>query len=190
MKAWRAERKDSLGEYSGNYYAQNKAAQLEAQKCFRDANPEIIKARRRAHYAKNKLVILAKNRDYQLNNPEMIKSIRASWHKSKLLSCPVFALKLRYRARVRMAIRKGGFHKSSSTAALLGCTWECMKDHIESKFCDGMSWENMRLWHIDHITPLASAKDSEEVAKLCHYTNLQPLWAEDNLSKGCRMPEQ
>ena len=49
-----------------------------------------------------------------------------------------------------------------------------------------MTCDNHGEWHIDHILPLASAKDDEEVFKLCHYTNLQPLWAEDNLIKGCR----
>lgn len=47
-----------------------------------------------------------------------------------------------------------------------------------------MTWENRNEWHIDHITPLSSAKTEEELYKLCHYTNLQPLWAEENLKKG------
>ena len=50
-----------------------------------------------------------------------------------------------------------------------------------------MSWENQGKWHIDHITPLSSAKTEEEVYRLCHYTNLQPLWAEDNLKKGSKI---
>ena len=47
-----------------------------------------------------------------------------------------------------------------------------------------MNWENRNLWHVDHIIPLSSAKTEEELVKLCHYTNLQPLWAEDNLKKS------
>lgn len=51
-----------------------------------------------------------------------------------------------------------------------------------------MSWGNRHLWHIDHIIPLASAKDEESIINLCHYTNLQPLWKKDNQSKGSKMP--
>ena len=52
-----------------------------------------------------------------------------------------------------------------------------------------MSWETHSLygWHIDHIIPLSSAKTEEEIYQLCHYTNLQPLWAEDNLKKGDKL---
>ena len=55
---------------------------------------------------------------------------------------------------------------------------------MENQFIDGISWENYGEWHIDHIIPLSTSKSIEEINRLCHYTNLQPLWAFDNLSKG------
>ena len=67
---------------------------------------------------------------------------------------------------------------------MLGADYETAFNHIESRFKDGMTWDNQGEWHIDHIVPLASATTEEELIKLCHYTNLQPLWAEDNLKKG------
>lgn len=70
---------------------------------------------------------------------------------------------------------------------MLGCSWEQLRDYIENQFVDGMTWENRNLWHIDHIVPLSSAKTIEELEKLCHYTNLQPLWALDNMSKGAKL---
>ena len=69
---------------------------------------------------------------------------------------------------------------------MIGCQWDELKNHIESKFVDDMSWSNRHLWHIDHIVPLARAKSEEEMIKLSHYTNLQPLWAEDNFKKGAK----
>lgn len=70
----------------------------------------------------------------------------------------------------------------------LGCTLQEFKTHIEKQFKEGMSWENygFKTWHIDHIQPMSSfdlTKESELLA-CCHYTNMQPLWASDNLSKG------
>lgn len=47
-----------------------------------------------------------------------------------------------------------------------------------------MNWQNQGKWHIDHIKPLASAKSVDEIYELCHYSNLQPLWAKDNYTKG------
>jgi hypothetical protein len=70
--------------------------------------------------------------------------------------------------------------------SLVGCRLEVLIEHLESKFLYGMSWENYGKdgWHIDHKIPLSSAKTDREIYELCHYTNLQPLWAKDNLKKS------
>jgi hypothetical protein len=80
-----------------------------------------------------------------------------------------------------------GFAKNSKTTEMLGSEWLSVKIHIENKFTKGMNWSNYGEWHIDHITPLAFAKTKEEIIKLCHYTNLQPLWAIDNIKKGSKI---
>ena len=74
----------------------------------------------------------------------------------------------------------------NGTFNIVGCTPIELKEHIEKQFTDKMSWENYSLkgWHIDHKIPLVLATNKEEVYELCHYTNLQPMWAEDNLKKG------
>ena len=79
--------------------------------------------------------------------------------------------------------------KNNSTFNIVGCPPIFLKEHLEKQFTDGMSWENHGLygWHIDHIIPLASAKTEEEIYKLCHYTNLQPLWSTDNWKKGAKI---
>lgn len=69
---------------------------------------------------------------------------------------------------------------------MLGCDWPTLKAHIESQFTGGMSWGRFAEIHIDHIVPLSSAKNEQELEALCHYTNLQPLWAKDNQRKGCK----
>jgi hypothetical protein len=76
--------------------------------------------------------------------------------------------------------------KSNTTFDIIGCSPEFLKQHIEKLFLNEMSWENYGLfgWHIDHIIPLSSSKNESEFYRLCHYTNLQPLWAEDNLKKS------
>ena len=72
----------------------------------------------------------------------------------------------------------------------MGCTEVELKTYLESKFQPGMSWDNYGRtgWHIDHIRPLSSfdLSNADEQARACHYTNLQPLWAKENLSKGDR----
>jgi len=85
---------------------------------------------------------------------------------------------------MRNALKDGGFKKAKATYEILGADYATAAAHLESQFKDGMSWANRSEWHIDHIIPLASAKNEEELLKLCHYTNLQPLWAMDNLKKG------
>lgn len=101
---------------------------------------------------------------------------------------PLGNLMSRLRARTCGAFRQQGFKKGTKTGDMLGCEWEFLKTHIGAQFTEGMSWENRHLWHVDHIIPLASAKDEDTLIRLCHYSNLQPLWKRDNQSKGAKMP--
>jgi len=78
----------------------------------------------------------------------------------------------------------GKFIKNNKTQEILGCSFEFFLNFISSQFKDGMSLERLSEIHLDHIIPISSAKTEEDLYKLCHYTNLQPLWAEDNLRKN------
>jgi hypothetical protein len=100
---------------------------------------------------------------------------------------PLYKLKCTIRSRTRSAFKSKGFKKNTKTEKMLGCDWNTSKQHLERQFTKGMSWDNHGEWHIDHIIPLSSAKSVEELTKLAHYTNLQPLWAKDNLSKGSQI---
>lgn len=88
--------------------------------------------------------------------------------------------------RIRMALSRGS--KNSTSYDLTGCSWEHLKLYLESKFTVGMSWDNFGDWHIDHIKPCCSFDLTDiDQQKLCfHYTNLQPLWAIDNLKKSSK----
>ena len=96
---------------------------------------------------------------------------------------PLFKLAMNMRGRMRLFIKKSGFNKNKSTFKLIGCTPDELKLYLEKKFKEGMTWKNHGNWHIDHIKPLASAKSVDEINILFHYTNLQPLWAEENIKK-------
>jgi hypothetical protein len=88
---------------------------------------------------------------------------------------------------IRKSIKKGEYTKQSKTYDILGIDYKGFKNHIENLFIDGMNWNNHGKWHYDHIVPLVSANTYEEIIKLNHYTNIQPLWAKDNLKKGSKI---
>jgi len=97
---------------------------------------------------------------------------------------PLFKFKKLLRNNVRNSFKRGGFSKTSECRKILGADWDVVKKYFESKFTEGMSWDNMGLWHIDHILPISTATCEEDVIRLNHYTNLQPLWGEDNIKKS------
>jgi hypothetical protein len=171
-------------------------------KRHREKNLDLARARNRESYRKFRDKRLCKHREYQEKNKEKIYATNRRWvmankdHVRKYMRGyqsrrnaldPMFALSRRCRGRITDAFRLGGFTKRSRTFQLVGCGWDELKKRIENQFVDGMTWENRYLWHIDHIVPLSSAKTVEELEKLCHYTNLQPLWASDNMSKGAKL---
>jgi hypothetical protein len=106
------------------------------------------------------------------------------WINNKLKTDPHFKLKQQLSHRVYMALK--GVVKSKKTKDLLGCTIEELWVHLEKSFKPRMTKENYGKWHVDHIRPCSSFDLSkpEEQAKCFHYTNLQALWAHENLSKS------
>jgi hypothetical protein len=88
------------------------------------------------------------------------------------------------RVRICGYLKSKNISKNNKTFNIVGCTPEQLKEHLEKQFINGMSWNNRGDWHIDHIIPLSSVKTEEELLKLFHYSNLQPLWAIDNIKKS------
>lgn len=111
---------------------------------------------------------------------------KRKWKADYILN-PVIAFKEKARSLIRCAFKRKSYRKNTKTQEILGCTFEEFKIHIESQFTDGMSWEVFDQIHIDHIIPMATAKTIEDILILNHYTNLQPLWAIDNLKKGSKL---
>jgi hypothetical protein len=110
------------------------------------------------------------------------------WSQEVRCQDPQYIIKNRLMARVNAVI---GGHRSGTLAELTGDDGTQLVKHIESLFVDGMSWENRSEWHIDHIRPCASfdLTDPAQQRECFHYTNLQPLWAEDNLRKSDKWEE-
>jgi hypothetical protein len=102
----------------------------------------------------------------------------------------LYATKERLRTRICNFMKKRGVTKDKTTETMLGCSYDKFVKHLEGQFKDGMFWENRGEWHIDHIIPLNSAKTDEEIVRLCHYTNLQPLWAKENIRKKDKLPHE
>lgn len=99
---------------------------------------------------------------------------------------PIVAFKHAVRTNVNRAFARKGMKKNAKTEALLGCTVDEFRAHIERQFLPGMGWHNRDRWHIDHIVPLKTANTIEEVAALCHHTNLRPIWKDQNLKKSAK----
>lgn len=164
------------------YKEANKERTKQNMQAWKERNP----TRRKEYDAENKERIAARNAEYF----QRVKEKRAELAREKYRSDPMHAMKCRLRLRTRLAIKAKGFTKTSRIRQILGCDDVTLKNHIEGLFTEGMTWENRGEWHLDHKTPLAAAKTEEELLALCHYTNLQPLWAADNFAKGGRLARE
>lgn len=136
---------------------------------------------KKARYRANKESVLAYQKEYREQNRELIAQRKAKYHRERLKKDPA------YRARHNARNRINGYLRDRvKFSKTLGCSAAEFKAHIESKFQEGMTWENYGKWEIDHIFPISVAykEGPESFAKACHYTNLQPLWKADNSRKG------
>lgn len=129
-----------------------------------------------------------KSKEWHAKNKQRSQALSSQWHKDNYGKNVSFTLALKLRNRLNKAIKNN--QKSGSAVRDIGCSIEELKIYLESKFQPGMSWSNYSRygWHIDHIEALSrfDLSNSEQLKKACHYTNLQPLWARDNLKKDNR----
>jgi hypothetical protein len=182
-RIYRKENEESLREYNRRYEQANREARREYNRVYYAENREAKAEHKRRYYAENKEALNEYNRKYRKDNRESLNE----YHRDKYANDPLFRLSKICRKRLWDGLKSLSLDKSRPSCEYVGCSWEDLRAHLEGQFVDGMTWENQGEWHIDHIVPLCSATTEEELLKLTHFTNLQPLWAFDNLSKGGRV---
>lgn len=165
-----------------SYHPTCKSCRNKAKRDLKITNPNKVKAINQKEAEKRRLL--------RLNSPfyRLKQSLYRKQHQRAKCKDPLFKLKRTLRSRLYGALLSKGYIHNNKFSIYIGCSIEELKAYIESKFSSGMTWENHGLWHIDHIIPLSSAKTQDEMYELCHYTNLQPLWAKDNIVKGNTLP--
>jgi hypothetical protein len=159
-------------------------------KSRRISNSAVLNERRRLKYLKDenhreKLKEASRLRRQNPKHRQKILAKQRERRKEKLKSDPYFRMVMNLRRRFLLTLH--GRYKEAPTRALVGCSWEELRRHLESKFRDGMTWENYgKFWHVDHISPCKSFDLSvkENQHKCCHFSNLQPLLRLENLRKG------
>jgi protein-arginine kinase activator protein McsA len=123
---------------------------------------------------------------YRVKNKQKIYNKNAKYRKIKYKADLNYRILCCLRTRVLSVLK--GFYKSKSTLNLLGCSIDFLKQHLQSQFKKGMSWDNYGIngWEIDHIIPCASfdLRKIFEQTKCFNYKNLQPLWKLDNIKKS------
>lgn len=138
------------------------------------------KAIKRDWYIRNK-----EKRQAQIKlHAQTYKERRRELHRERQENDINYRIKKSLRSRLYSALKNN--YKECSAVSDLGCSIEFFKSYIESKFTDGMTWDNYGEWHIDHIVPISlfDLGKRDEQLKACNYKNLQPLWAEDNMRKS------
>lgn len=145
----------------------------------KDVCKECRKDESKLYYNKNRKRYNEMSKNWNKNNVVRRREI-AKKHKQK----PEIKFKEGIRHRIYMFMKTVKMVKKNKTFDIVGLNPEELRKYIENQFEDKMTWENYGEWHVDHRIPLSLGDTEDEIYKLCHYTNLQPMWRQDNLKKG------
>lgn len=158
-------------------------------KTYRHNNKERIQKYQKYWKQKNKDKVLEYQRKYRDKYKDKVNAKAAKYMSKRLEGNITVKLAHNIRKRLYKAVK---YNRRYSSITMLGCSIEHLKKYLEDKFYkhpdtgEMMTWKNYGKWHIDHIKPLISFNltDENQLRQACHYTNLQPLWAKENISKG------
>jgi hypothetical protein len=174
--------------YKQTYYIDNLFKIKEKQIEYRTQNIDRIRERDRLNKrTANKLEEnQLKNKNYYINNKSIFNEKTRIRNNIRYNTNPQFKAMSNYRSMLNNMLKGSGVKNSLN---LTGLDIVDLKRHIESLFSEGMSWDNRKEWHIDHIKPvkLFDLTDPEQVKQCYHYTNLRPMWASDNKSKSAQI---
>jgi hypothetical protein len=162
----------------------NKEKNKKYLKEYNKLNQDKIKKQREEYNKLNQDKIKEYSKKYYNDNKDAVMQKIYTCVKNRKNADPLFKLKCNLRTRLSKHLSKKNIRKNKKTEELIGINYNKLKAHIEKQFSEGMNWSNYGEWHIDHIIPLCSASNEEEVYNLFNYKNLQPLWAMDNIKKG------
>lgn len=172
----------------GNGYKTNcKICTLKYGKEYYSKHKSEHNSKMKEHYVQNKEQYKIVHEVYRDNNKEKISYIAKTYNKNRREIDILFKLKHNLRVRIKEYMKSKNIKTFNKTFDFVGCTPESLREHLESGFYDGMTWDNYGERHIDHKIPLSSGNNEEELYKLCHFTNLQPMWAVENIKKGSKI---
>ncbi len=174
----------SSKEYNRLWELRNRANRNEYRNKYLVLHRDRINKLRRLLYLKNRDFILKRNRIANKKYYEKNKQKIFQYHYNRIEKNDFFRMKTRLRSRLYKFLKLKGFTKKCKFNEYVGCSPEQLRIHLEKRFLRGMKWSNYGLWHIDHIIPISVAKTEKSIYRLFHFSNLQPLWALDNISKS------
>lgn len=189
-KKYYLKNREKLLEKHKEYWWSHREKQIANNKIWRNKNIDKIRKKSRERYRENKDSALSYQKEYR-KNPENREKIRRRVNIYNLTYRKLPHVKVAYSIRDRVRRALGKKRKTGSAVKDLGCSVDFLIKYIESLWQPGMSWENhsQKGWHIDHKKPIASfdLTDRKQFLEAVNYTNLQPLWSCDNLSKGAKI---
>tara|TARA_R110002126_G_scaffold291141_1_gene450578 strand:- start:1174 stop:1767 length:594 start_codon:yes stop_codon:yes gene_type:complete len=191
--------KEKKKEYNRRYYLKNKEKLSLSVKTWREENPEKVKKYKeenresinnyqRVYKEKNKDKYQEIDKERYHNNEERRKQVKkyrlSEEGKKKRRETRTLTIEDKWRNLLNTTLKRMGKKKEQSTMKSLGYSAYELKEHLENLFTEGMSWSNHGEWHIDHILPVSSFEKNTTPYIVNSLTNLQPLWANDNLKKS------
>ena len=181
--------RDKVNAQKKEDYKKNRDYILKRNKIYREKNREVIRAKLKKYYYDNHEKMLASAARSRNKRRKERSQKQYEYKKKRLKTDIAFKITERIRSRINLCLKRYKTIKSQEFKTLLGTNdMQVIWDHLQKQFKKGMTRENHGLWHIDHIRPVSSfdlTKPKEQI-KCFHYTNLQPLWAKENLSKGAK----
>lgn len=189
-KIYREENKEKISDYKKEWYNKNKETVKERVKDWKEENKEVLKEKNKKYREENKDNL----KKWREENKEKIREQRKKYREQnrdkinqyenkKRKEDPLYWLRSNIRSSISTMLNRKGYTKNSKTIEILGCSFEEFFLYLESKFEPWMTWDNRGLyngtsnygWDIDHIIPISSGLTEEDIIRLNHYTNLQPL---------------